>query len=497
MQTLHRFTPRSPDQPPRPKRAVAPRALFALLLALLVAATFLLNLVVLQLDDRYGLTLDLTANAAFQPGAETRALLAGLDQDVAIYVLAAPDAFGGSPYLVQAQRMIAQYPRLSPRVSLTYVDYVLDPTFASRYPDLTLSQGDVLVTCGDRVKQIGLGELFNYTYTDTGQLAIVSSRAEEALTSAILYVTSERDVHVAVLTGYDVAEMPAFTDLLTANNYVVTPVNLTTEPLDDRYDLAVLLAPRIDLSPEALKKLDDFLYNQGAYGKTLFYTTDVAQPDLPNLDAFLKEWGLVVGDGAVFETTAERTFQYQPYYPTAAYVDEARRDELLDPSAPMLLPLARPLEVLFSMRDNRYTEVLLQFSETAGVRPPDATDDFVAADAERWGPLPALVLASTRIYGNTGVTQFRSNLVVSASTAMLDASALQSTALANSPYLLNLINSLCERTDAVNIAPKSLAGNALAISTAEMNTLGIVLVGVVPLGILLAGIAVWLSRRYQ
>ena len=40
-------------------------------------------------------------------------------------------------------------------------------------------------------------------------------------------------------------------------------------------------------------------------------------------------------------------------------------------------------------------------------------------------------------------------------------------------------------------------GSQLAISTAQTNTLGIVLVGVVPLGIFLAGIAVWLSRRYQ
>ncbi|MCD6284283.1 MAG: Gldg family protein, partial [Anaerolineae bacterium] len=151
----------------------------SVLLSLLVVGTFLINVVVMQLGERFMLTVDLTANAAYEAGEETRALLQSLDQDVEIYVLATEDAFGGSPYFLQAQRMIEQYPKLSPRVRLTYVDYVFDPTFASRYPDLTLSQGDVLVVRGDRVKQLQLSDLLNYNYTQSGNLTIHSSRAEE------------------------------------------------------------------------------------------------------------------------------------------------------------------------------------------------------------------------------------------------------------------------------------------------------------------------------
>jgi len=246
-----------------------------------------------------------------------------------------------------------------------------------------------------------------------------------------------------------------------------------------------------------LKKLDAFLYNDGAYGKTLLYTADVTQPTLPNLEVFLKEWGVVVSDGAVFETTASRTYQYQPYYPTADYVDETYRNKLKDASAPVLMPLSRPLEVLFTMRDNNFTELLLQFSETSGVRPAEAVESFTADQAERWGPIPALVLASKRIYGTTGVTQFRSNLVISASTAMLGDFSIQNTSLANSEYLLNLLNTLCARTDVVNIEPKSLAGETLSISTSQANALGIVMAGVLPLLIVAAGITIWLVRRYQ
>ncbi|MGI6375350.1 MAG: Gldg family protein [Anaerolineae bacterium] len=490
---------RQRDRAPGPARTQSRqrKALFIVLLGLLVAAVVLANVVAQQLAGRLDLSFDLTADSAFEPGPETRALLQGLDRDVEIYVLASQDAFQGSVYLQQAQRMLAQYPRLAPRVKLTYVDYVLDPSFASRYPDLTLSEGSVLVVCGERTRLLQLSELFNYSQNEAGGMTVLSSRAEEAVTVAILYVISDEQTGVVLLTGNGMANMPALTDLLTANNYAVSQVNLTTAALDDRYDLALLLAPQIDLSEDALKKLDAFLYNGGAYGKTLVYTADVTQPELPNLEAFLREWGLAMRAGAVFETAAERTYQYQPYYPTAAYVDETYRDKLIDRNAPVLMPLSRPMELLFESRDRVYNELLLQFAETSGVRPASAVEGFKVEQAERWGPMPALVLSSKRIYGTSGLVEGRSNLVVSTSTAMLDAFSMQNTSLANSAYLLNLFGALCERHETVTIAPKSLAGARLAISTAQASTLGAVLAGALPLGILLAGVVVWLARRYQ
>jgi ABC-2 type transport system permease protein len=471
--------------------------LFVVLICLLVTGTFLINLVVIQLGQRYDLTADLTANTAYKVGDETKKLLQNLEKDVDIYVLATQDAFGGSSYFLQAQHMIEAYPQLSSRVSLSYVDYVFDPTFASRFPDLTLSQGNVLVVSSARVKQLQLSDLFNYTYADGVNLRIESSRAEEAVTSAILNVIREEKARVANLTGNGMADMPVFIRLLTDNNYEVSQVNLTMDALDDTYNLALLLGPRIDLSEDALRKLDAFLYNDGAYGKTLLYTADVAQESLPNLETFLKEWGIIVGGGAVFETTAERTYQYQPYYPVAEYVDQTFRDQLIDPSSPVLMPLSRPLELVYETRGTNFNEVLLQFTETSGVRPPEAVDSFTIDQAKQWGPLPALVLASKRIYGTTGMTQFRSNLVLSASTAMLDTFSIQNTSLSNSEYLLNLFNTLCERTDVVNIQPKSLAGNTLAITTAQVSRLGVLLAGVLPLSILATGIVIWFVRRYQ
>ena len=472
------------------------RVLFVVLLCLLAAGTFLVNVIAGALDERFSLSYDLTANAAYEIGPETKGLLNTLDKDIQIYVLADKNNFTANSYFIQTQRILEKYPEASSRVKLDYVDYVSDPTFASQFPDLELSQGDLLVVCGDKVKQIQFSAMFNYSYNDGGDLYIVSSRAEEAMTSAIVNVLADRQVHVAVLAGNNVADMSAFTQLLTDNNYVVSSVNLATDPLDGTYDLALLLAPQIDLSEDALAKLDAFLYNNGEYGKMLFCTADVSQNELPNLAAFLKEWGVVVGGGAVFETEQNRTYQYQPFYPVTDYEDETYRDMLLDSSMPVLMPLSHPVQLLYKAQDNNLNKTLLSFGATSGVRPADAGEDF-SVDQAQMGPMPALVLASKMIYDNNGMIAHQSQILVSGSTAMLDTFCIQNTSLANSAYLLGIFNTAFDVDNSVKIEPKSLAGGTLSISTGGANAIGIILAGVVPLLILVSGVVIWLVRRYK
>lgn len=470
-------------------------AVFALIIVLLIVAVFLLNAVALILSNRYPLAIDLTANAAYEIGDETKTVLNALTEDVTIDVLSSEQAFAGDPYLVQAKYILDRYPQYSPRVTLRYIDYAADPSYAASHPDLTLAEGDVIVSANDRVKQIGLTSMFNYAYTATGSLAVESSRAEEAITGAILNVLSSEDICVGVVTGHGEQTMSRFTALLVNNNYVLTTAVLATDDLSG-FDALLLLAPQTDLSENDVRTLEDYLYNGGEYGRTLLYTASTSQAYLPNVETLLEEWGVRVGQGTVFETKADRTYQYQPYYPLADHASDAYRDMLIDAAAPMLMPAARPLEVLFASRDNQYTETLLRFAESAGVRPADAGSDFTADDAQQWGPMDAMVLASRRIYEG-GVVAKQSSIIVAGSTAMLDETCLQNSSLANSPYMVNLVNDLTDKGESVVIEPKSLAGKTLGITSAQVTRLGVVLGGVLPLGILLCGVGVWLYRRYK
>jgi ABC-2 type transport system permease protein len=480
------------------KFSVKMNLLFACLIVLVIAIAFFFNAITLVLSNRYPLAVDLTANAAYGISDETKGFLAGLSQDVGLYVLADEGSFAGDSYLIQTKNILGLFPKYSRRIALRYVDYTNDPTFAAGYPDLTLTAGDILVTCGDKVRQIKLNNMFNYTYSasSANNLAVSSSRAEEALASAILFVTEGVQVRLAVLTGNGVQDMPVFTSLLSDNNYIMEQVSVATGTLDG-YDGCLLIAPAYDLSGDALDKLDAFLYNSGEYGKTLFYCADVSQPALPNLDAFLAEWGVTVDDGAVFETTAAHSYSNQPYYPIAAYTDSKYSAMLKDTNTPFLMPLARPLGTLFDARDDRYTETLLSFYDTAGVRPSNADNTFRASQATRHGPFPAMVLASRKILDTTGFTKFRSNILVSASSGMLSSTSLQNSSVSNSEYLLAMFGDIFQREIRVSIQPRSLSASVLGVTTSQAASLGIILCGVIPGLILLAGIAVWLTRRFR
>ena len=177
--------------------------------------------------------------------------------------------------------------------------------------------------------------------------------------------------------------------------------------------------------------------------------------------------------------------------------ESAKLIEMLrDPSMPFLMPLSKPMDLLFTSRDGYYVETLLYFSEASGVRPSDAGDDFNADDAERFGPMPALVISGFFTRSPDGA-ELSSNIIISSSTAMLDSIALQNTSLNNAEYLLNLFGELTGSENIINIQPKSLAGRTLGITSAEASTLGVVLVGVIPLAILVTGIVFWLIRRYK
>jgi len=469
----------------------------AALVVLLSTSFVLLNVATSILGDRYSLSFDLTANSAYKLGRETKEVLANMDKNVNIYVMGNENYFSGNSYIVQAGKMISEYPKNSGHIKLSYIDYESDPSFAAAYPDLTLTAGDVLVTCGDKVKQIPVTSFFNYVYDYDGSFNIESSRAEEVMTSAILYVLNDDTVKVGLLTGNGVFDTSSLKTVLADNNFDVAEINMVSDSFDD-CDILVLASPTIDISEEILARFDQFLKNNGQYGKHILYTTGAAQPELPDLEVFLNEWGVDIKGGTVFETSRERTYNYQPYYAIAGYEDNEITDRLRDTDSPMVMPIAKYTETLFEFKDNHYTETLLSFSDTAGIRPEDADDSFAARNATEWGPFPAMILCSYRVQDKETPEGYRqSSVVVSTSTHMLDASILQNSSLGDMEYLIDLFGYLTDREQTVTIAPKTLGGNALGISTSQVSALGVVLCIVIPVLILAAGIVIWLRRRFN
>ena len=460
-----------------------------------LVAVVILNVIATALVDRYPLTLDLTSTDAYELSADSSGYVQGLDKKIQIDVLTDKQSLrSAGSYFVQVDEIINQYAKLNSNITVNYIDIVKNPAYASNYPNQDVSEYDIVVSCGqDRVKVVSIADMFNMD-TSSGSIAITSSKAEKVMTSAIMSVASDENYKVAIMTGHEELSSSGFQSFLSENVYDVSTLNLATDEIPEDTNLVVIVAPMRDYSEDELKKIDRFLDNNGKFGKNVMYVADTSQPEsLPNLDAFLAEWGIKVNPGAVYETDSSKVFNYQRYFVITDYAEDTYSADFKSANRLVALPSSRPLEVLFETGNSRRTTTLLQFSATAGVAPADAGVDFDFDGNVTGSPFPGVELSTQTTYD--GTTQQNSNVIVAGSTSFISSDLISSTSIANGEYLINLLNTLTERKNVVDIVSKELGGTALSMTQNQTTTLAVTFIAIVPLIVLICGVVIWLRRR--
>lgn len=466
--------------------------------ALVVVLVVIVNMVASALSNRFNLTLDLTEGNIFTLSQESKDFLATVEKDVTVYVLNDEETFvSRGSYYQQAIEVVKRYAQQQPKITVKFTDIVKDPSFAANYPDLTLNTGNILVESGTNHVVLTAYDLFN-TEVDyqTYRTNITSSKAEQAFSSAILNVTSDKKIKVVVLTGHNETAVEDFTALLQTNNYEITTQNLMTEDINPDATIAIMSAPARDITEQESKKLDVFLNNDERYGKTFFYLASANQQTaLPVLDAFLADWGVAVNPGVVFETNQNNLFQMNVFMTLTEYMEDEYSKTAKEKNLVAAMANSRPLALLFEAKSSTTTKGLLQFSATSGVRPTDAGEDWAPEGEGASGPIPALVMAQRLKYDQ--MTPMTSNVLVSGSETFIDPYLLGSASIANSEYILGLLGSLAGKEDTISIQNKTIGSKQLGVTSNQVITLGVVLIVVFPLVILISGIVIWLRRRHR
>ncbi|GMO63656.1 MAG: hypothetical protein Ta2A_10930 [Treponemataceae bacterium] len=460
---------------------------------LVVAALVLANVVATALFAKYPLNIDLTANKVFAISQDTKDFLSKLDADVDVYVLNSETNFSASTpaeYFTQANEVIRQYAKLSPRVRVSYIDFTRNPDFGARYSDVKLKVNDILVVSGERYRALVAADLFNIRGNQYGSY-VASSKAEQAMTRALLAVTSTRMDLVAVITGHDEEDVVAFTDLLKLNAYETVSLNLLTGDIPEEVTLIVLAAPARDLPAAELRKLDAYL--AGGANRTFLYLAAASQPPLPNLAAFLAEWGIAVEEGIAFETDTTRIISNSAYIAILDYAESEYSKNAASRGLYPVIPNARPLRALFDASGYRTVTPLVRFSANSGIRPPDSGADWTPSRENRSPAVPALLL-SRMMRSGAKSELLRSNVLVCGSSFALNQSILSSPNIANSTYFLDLLSALSAREANVRIEDKTLGFTELGATVNQVMVIALIFIALLPLTLLVTGVVVWLKR---
>ena len=519
-----------------------------------VAVVVLLNVVVAQVCKRNpDAVLDLTTANLYEISDDTVDYIKNLDQDVEIAISSEESTFQSDKYYKMISETISKYQGYSDHISVTYFDTTKDPDILSKYQDLyagDISSNQIIVTSGDRIKVYSLTDMFEidqdkyqsyyYGYASLSD-CITGFKGEQTLTTAIMNVTDSNPKSVAVITKSNgnyifsatqanAYAVTAMENLLNDNGYDVKELDMVNDTLDaETYDIVVLPAPANDLTMDAIKKLQDFLQNDGNLGKQLIYVADYTQSVTPNLDAFLKDWNLQVDSSYVREDDNNRNQTVQIVAsagkgliaPIVSLGDsENYGGNLANSSLPIVAPLARPIQKLPS-NNGRVVYNLLQSSDTSYAYPLTqqasfgedttesaseesqeateatttegaATTSFDTDSAVRGANT---VMALSQSQQSTGSDLIESDVIVLGSMAMMDYYLTQDSSYNNAEYFIGVLNSVCGKEDSIVIASKDMTATSISATQTQLVTLRTIVVFLIPLAVAAAGIVVFLRRR--
>lgn len=523
VEELTEATPAAPEKKAKKKNIFQNRrfrhgTMATVMTAVFIVAVVLVNVVAAILEENISLSLDITENQVYALSDEMKDYLATVEKEVDIYVLTTKDVLtnqGG--YFAQIAETFENVRKSSSKISVEYVDLDANPTFAQKFPKLDIQSLDVVYSCGDRTKVqniYGYDQL-QYTYTSdflniqTGEsmyagTTITSSKAEQAIATALMNVTSDTAMLVTLLTGHGETAPSGLEALLSDNGYDVETQSLLTETtINPESDFIVISSPTSDYKAEEIAAIETFLNNKDQYGKHLIFFAPTNKAELPVLKEFLAGWGISMGKGIAYETDSNKMLagmlQYAPYFP---FLSEDSTEVLSGYDDDVLVTgYARPLNLLFDANGSMKTYSLLSHPASTVVIPfslmddEDAAKDWTPENAEEKGPFSGATLTSRVRY--EGTTGLYNHVVAFGSANFLDSTFTQQENISNAEYFVDLVNTMSGREEtSITIASKSMGGNSFTVTETTANVMMVIFCIVLPLAILIAGFVIWLRRRH-
>ncbi len=485
-----------------------------------VAVVVLVNVIATILFERYPITIDLTSEKIYSISEESEEYVKKIDTDVLITVFSTEDEFTSlSTYTKQAAEVMKKYCQYNDKISYRFVDIDSNPDIVSEYETDSISTYDIVVETNPsddvkRVRKIGLLDLLDFTDDFMEMLSqygmsietaaesmggditflsyyggyVESSTADQAFLSAFMTVTDPNPVNVVFLTGRDEAsDLSYFRTLLEANGYTVSEIDITTEEIPDDATVAVIAAPQTDYLDAEIAKVDEFLDNDGLLNKQLLYCASLAQSDTPNLDEFLAEYGVEIGDGVVCETSSDYYYQL-PYVTITTDVSDNFNQDMTTSNPTILNYYSRPITLLFDEEGMQTTEAYVQSTEKGYVA------DAQTGDTLEKGTQIYMAVASKAVFLDDGDTNY-SNIIVLGSVDTLSDQFLSYSQFQNREYILSVLNGITHKTDGIVIEPKVIEGNVFDITDKQQSILKWTFIVIIPAVVLIIGGIIWMRRK--
>lgn len=454
--------------------------------AIVIAAVVVLNLLVSSLPSSITKP-ESSSIKLYDFDEQTRSIAKSVEEDVTIYVWVEKDSADQT-----LDEFLTRYAALNDKIRVEYVDPALNPAFMDQYTEEDPSQNSLVVVSDKRARVVDVLDIYTYSYTESqlyqylyyyGTLPSPDVfDAENALTSAVDYVTTNVLPTVYTLTGHNETEFGTnLSAQLDSENLAQKTLSLLTEEtVPEDCDLLVIAAPKQDLTAEELEKILTYLENGG---NVLLYTNyETAAPE--NLAALCEAYGMRAADGVIFE---QDSYAYAYRYNLIANLNSHTiTDPLISANSYVIVPAAHGILEMDAYRSTLTVSPLLSTSDGAYLKNVETMTSSDREDGDASGPFLLAAIATETVNGKTG------NLIWVSSDALFD----DNTAVyGNTDFVMNLFNYCCEKENAVTVRSVSLAIEPLVVSESESRFWSLLLTIGAPVVAIGIGLLIWFKRR--
>lgn len=444
---------------------------------IIIAVAIILNVILGRVSSAYT-QFDLTSSGIYSISDQTKDTIKGLDKEVDIYYLVSKE--NEASYV---KRLLDKMSSYSDKLKVEEINPDEEPDFASKYTDDDISEGDILVVCGDKSQVVYYNNMVTYEagsyeyyryYLQQGQSTAVYWNGEIELLKAIDKVTNDKTYKVYFISTQDGQDFSSMQKLLTNENIDSDAITLRSGDKIPSDASCVILT---DLSSDIEKYQADIITDYLSSGGKIYIAVDHNKDGLENLGKVLSSYGVSFTSDNLED--GERGYYYDskdkliPHYTGDHSIISSLKD---DKSNYVYFPGA--MGINSTTAENVTFTPLLQTSESAYISTSDGGDpDFkqftVGAVIENSKTKAQIVL-----YGSSSFMSSDS----------------ESIAPTNDDLFVNSIGYLCDKDSAINVHAKSFTSTS-TLEFGDSKAVPTIVTVILPTLITVAFAAIVLFRR--
>lgn len=468
------------------------------LILVITALTIIINMFVALGETSLGLKLDLTANKIFTLNPLSQNVLQNLQSKLIIYSFA--DNGQQNPLI---KNTLERYAAATGKLEVRVEDPARNPVLARKFSsEDTMVTANTLVVCkpDEKVFRVIQSDQMYQTNNDTGVTYWV---LEQRLTSAVMYLSSEQQQNVYLLTGHGEApDDPSRADAVAAirqrleeQNYNVGTMNLAQNAASlKKGDVLLVLGPTSDLLPEERTQFISFLK---AHGKAVLLLDPQSSPEnLKNFTSVLDYYLIRVESNPIYEQNASMRTEKSGFELVPKLQESDITSGILAENAPVYMDNACAVSYYGPARDDLTVSTLMTTGNSSVAVPAaDLQGDAYLQKLSQYTPQSySLGICYSLSDSSSVLADAQTRIVVLGSS--LTATGSRMNASGNLSLLKNSVNWVSNLQDQLFIRGVKMQTYELTLSSYTLSyALVLVVIVVVPVAALACGFVVWRRRK--